>query len=74
MFDVVDHYMYGVVPSITRDVDRRLLRLAEEHCGFGNLAKESISDSENVKKSSNEIPTEKLDGRLAQTEYGRNKP
>ena len=74
MFDVVDHYMYGVVPSITRDVDRRLLRGAEEHCGFGNLAKELISDSENVKKSSNEIPTEKLDGRLAQTEYGRNKP
>ena len=52
---------YGVVPSISKDVDRRVLRGAAEHCGLGDLVKELISDSDNnnVKENSNEIPAEK---------------
>ena len=52
---------YGVVPSISKDVDRRVLRGAKKHCGLGDLVKELISDSDNnnVKESSNEIPAEK---------------
>ena len=52
---------YGVVPSVSKDVDRRVLRGAAEHCGLSDLVKELISDSDNnnVKESSNEIPAEK---------------
>ena len=52
---------YGVVPSVSKDVDRRVLRGAAEHCGLGDLVKELISDSDNnnVKQSPNEIPAEK---------------
>lgn len=38
---------YGVVPQVSQDFDRRVLRGAAEHCGLDDLVKELISDNDN---------------------------